>query len=141
MKYLIKIKDSLGDIRLSMNENEVIELLGNPSEVEVLEEEGDEFYAIIWYYDDKNLSLFFNEDMDLFCIESDHQDLELFGKKIHKMKAEDLIALFKENGYSDFDREEESWGEMRLSVENAEIDFYFNNNELISVNFGLSESA
>ncbi len=119
MKYVIKIKESLGDIRLSMNEKEVIELLGNPSEVEVLEEEDDDFHAIIWYYDDKNLSLFFNEDMDLFSIESDHKGLEIFGKKIHKMKAEELIALFKENGYTEFEKEEESWGEMRLSVENA----------------------
>ena len=141
MKYNIEIKKSLGDIKLTMNEVEIIELIGNPEDVEVLEDGDDDFNAVIWYYDKLEISLFFeNSNMSLFCIESNHKDLELFGQKLSKMTSEEILEMFKSNGFADIERDEESWGEMRLSIAEAAIDFYFTKGELISVNFGVAEN-
>jgi hypothetical protein len=44
----------------------------------------------------------------------------------------------KENGFNDFYQEDEEWGEKLLSFEDALIDFYFEEDKLVSVNWSAS---
>jgi len=48
-----------------------------------------------------------------------------------------VIGLFKDKGIYLFEQEYHEWGEKRLSFDEANIDFYFEKNRLVSINYGL----
>ena len=47
------------------------------------------------------------------------------------------MDLLTNKGYKDIDTETHEWGEKRVSFDDAQVDFYFENGELISVNYGI----
>ena len=50
---------------------------------------------------------------------------------------QELKKLMTEKGFKELDEEKEQWGEKRISFDDADIDFYFENGKLISVNYSL----
>jgi hypothetical protein len=44
--------------------------------------------------------------------------------------------MMKDNGYKDMDEDDETWGEHRVTFEDAQIDFYFDDQELTLVSWG-----
>jgi pyruvoyl-dependent arginine decarboxylase (PvlArgDC) len=53
------------------------------------------------------------------------------------MSEEKIIELMKDNGYSEIYAEEQEWGEKLLSFEDALIDFYFEDKNLVTVNWSI----
>ncbi len=51
------------------------------------------------------------------------------------MKQEEIIGLMHEKGYIDMEDDEETWGELRVSFDDAQIDFYFLDNQLTLVSW------
>ena len=139
LKMEIKLLEGFDDLEFGATSEDVVNYLGNPDEVEELEEGEEEFKTLIWSYNEAGFTLFFDgEDPKLFsCIETDNRDITLFGKKIFEMKSQEIIDLMLANGFEEMDEDEEEWGEKRVSFDEALIDFYFESDELVTVNWGV----
>lgn len=139
LKMEIKLLEGLDDLEFGATSEDVVKYLGSPDEVEELDEGEEEFKTLIWAYDEYGFTLFFDgEDPKLFsCIETDNRDITLFGKKIFGMKSQEIIDLMMANGFEEIDEDEEEWGEKRVSFDEALIDFYFESDELVTVNWGV----
>ena len=136
-KLEINLKKGLNELKFGLTMDEVKKLLGNPDDKENIKE--DEIDTEIWYYLEDGITVFFGEEEDwrCICLETDNEGAEIFGKKIIDLKASELADLFSKNGYNDFETEEEAWGEKRISIEDAVVDFYIENEEILAVNWGV----
>ncbi|HOB27711.1 MAG TPA: hypothetical protein PKJ07_06185 [Bacteroidales bacterium] len=118
------------------SQDAVLEILGEPEDIEKYEEEDDEPVTSIWFYED-NISLFFDEiDDDYYAlkgIESSFPDTYFKGNKVIGLSYNDLKKLLNDAGYNKFDEEIEEWGEKRVSIEDDMVDFYLEDDEVVSV--------
>lgn len=140
IKLEIGLLDGLDELKFGDNPETVKNLLGEPGEVEDIGEEVDkELDTILWSYDELGLTVFFEGKNNhvLSCFETDNEETTLFGKKIFTLDEKQIIELMKENELTLMDAEEEEWGEKRVSFDEALIDFYFQNNKLVTVNWGV----
>ena len=136
MNHVINVKKGFGDIDLNMPVEEVVAMLGEADEVESVENALDEPTTILHYYDGE-LTLFFEGDCPtLQCIDLSLDDSTLFGQPIFGMKEEDIVRLMFDNNYCEEDADEEAWGERRVSFGEANVDFFFDEGELVSVVYG-----
>ena len=138
MKNEIILKEGFGDLRFGMQINSTIDLIGKPSEVEEIGEDL-EMPATVLYYEEKGLSLFF-ENLDqekLSCINIETEDILLFGKQIFGKTSKEIVELMRENKIFEQTMDKEEWGEERISYEEYAIDFFFLENKLNSVTIGI----
>jgi hypothetical protein len=133
----IKIKEGLNELKFGLTMAEVKKILGNPDDTEILDD--SEEITELWYYFDDGITVFFEEydEMRCVCLETDNSEAFLLGEKIADLKEKDIIDLFCKNGFNDFEKEDEDWGEKRISFNDAVADIYFENDELISINWGV----
>ena len=139
MNLQIILKKGLGDIKFGCTPEVVRALYGEPDEVEELESAIDgDVESIVWNYPDEGLNFFFdaaNGEPTLSTIESDNLETVLFNARIFNITRDNVVALMKENGYKDVDEDDETWGERRVTFEDAQIDFYFADQELTLVSW------
>lgn len=139
----ILLLEGLNDLKFGDTPATVEKILGKPQETKKLSEEDDEIDeeldTILWEYDNEGLTVFFEGKNNhvLSCFETDNADATLFGKKVFEMNEKQIIELMKENGLTQIDKEEEEWGEKRVSFDEGLIDFYFQDTDLITVNWGV----
>lgn len=69
-------------------------------------------------------------------IETDHPETSLFNTKIMGSPENEIVALLKENGHNNFEKEEEG-NDIRLSYDFSMMDFFFREGKLIYMNFGV----
>ncbi len=134
----IKPKEGLGELKFGETSEMLISVLGEAEEMEDIEDE-DEFNTVILNYWDKGISAFFEgkENSVLSCFEVDNPETSLFGEKVFELSESEIIDLMKKNGYSDIDTDIEENGEKRLSFEDGMIDFFFDDDSLLAVNWGV----
>jgi len=111
-------------------------IFGKTEEVQLIDEL-ENFQTTVWHYWENGFTLFFDEQNNqLFnCVEIDNIDAQLWGLTIFDFKEKQIIEIFKSKGIIKFESEQHDWGEKRLSFDEANIDFYFNKNKLISINY------
>ena len=138
MDYNILPGEGLSDLRFGSFPDEVIERLGEPGDCEKADED---LATEMWLYPDKQLTLFMegSEPALLICIESEHPETTLFGKKIFELDEKQIIDLLKANNGGETDIEDEAWGERRVSFDDLMIDFYFEKGKLRTVNFSMMD--
>ena len=134
----IKPKDGFGELKFGMESEEVIAVLGEPEEVETIQDD-DDFNTTILNYWETGISAFFEgtEKSVLSCFETDIEDSVLFGKKVFELTESQVLAVMKENGYEPAETEDEPDGERRISYDDALIDFFFHEGGLVAVNWGV----
>lgn len=136
MDMTIKIKQGLGDIRFQMPVEEVVALLGTADEVENTDNAADEPTTVL-RYNDCGLTLFFEgENPVLSCIDTCDEESILLGKKVFEMDEQAIVQLMVGSGYKEQDIDDEDWGERRVSFPEGNIDFYFDEGELVSIILG-----
>lgn len=136
MDFIIKIKEGIGNIRFDMPVEEVVALLGEAEEVETMDNAMDETTTILHYHDGA-LSLFFEGDSPtLQCIDTSAEECTMFGERVFEKTEKEIVQLMVKNNYFEQDADEEAWGERRISFGEANIDFFFDNDELIAVVYG-----
>jgi hypothetical protein len=117
-------------------------VFGEPEETQTLRGDilGD--HSLVYHYRDRGFALFFDLNKNnTFCsVEIDNRETLLFGIKIFTLREKELIALLYENGHPLSDTEMHPWGEKRLSFDTAGLDCYFENNRLVSLNYGLPDT-
>ena len=142
MKLEIKPLEGFGELEFGASPEEVFEYLGQPDEDEVFEDE-EEGSTTVYHFWDMEVSAFFeNEDEPgLINIETDNQDATLFGRKIFTLKEAEVIKLMNDNGFSEIDTEimesEDAENEKRVSFDDAMIDFFFEDEKLAAISWGV----
>lgn len=134
----IKPKEGLSKLKFYITMNDVSKHLGEAEEIESIDE-GENNKTVIWHYWDKGISLFFdvNHNNIFTCAEVDNEQATLWGNKIFEYNEEQVIQLCKSKGFKEIDMEQDVSGEKRVSFDDALIDFYFENDTLISINYGV----
>lgn len=134
----IKPKDGFGEIKFGETINHVVDFLGEAEEVETIEDD-DEFNTTILNYWEFGVSVFFegSETSVLSCFETDIPDATLYGKKVFDLTEKEVIALMDDKGFEVAETEEDKTGERRISYDDALIDFFYNDGELVAVNWGV----
>ncbi|RIJ37639.1 hypothetical protein [Pontibacter oryzae] len=134
----IRLGKGLGKIKFGLTMEEVEELLGEPEEVEESDEE-DEFEHQAWNYWEDGYSLYFDKEDDyrLSCIETANREVQIWGERIFEMSRAQIIQLFADNDITNPEEEEAETGETRISFEKEMIDLYFDEDQLIAINFGV----
>jgi hypothetical protein len=139
MDIQIVLKKGLGDIHFGCIPEQVRAMFGEPEDVEELENAIDgTVESIVWNYPDSGLNFFFdavNGEPALSTIESDNLETVLFNSRIFNITRDNLTALMMENGYKELDEDDETWGEHRITFDDAQIDFYFAGQELTLVSW------
>jgi hypothetical protein len=138
LKLEIIPKTGFGQICFGDLSEKVIAILGEPEDIENIEDV-DGFNTIVLYYWEMGITIFFEgrEKSVVSCIETENPDSVMFGKTIFDMTEKDIIALMKEKGYEVEEVENETTGERRVSYDDAMIDFFFEDGDLIAVNWGV----
>ncbi|MEN8226135.1 MAG: hypothetical protein ABFS05_12330 [Bacteroidota bacterium] len=134
----IKPKEGFGELKFGHPSEHLIALLGKPEEVETFEDD-DEFNTTILNYWEKGLSAFYEgvENSVLSCFETDIPEATLFGEKVFDLDEPQIVSLMQKHGFKVAETEEEPTGERRISYDDALIDFFFDECELIAVNWGV----
>ena len=131
----IKIKQGLGDVKFNMPIEEVVAIMGDAEEVENIDNAADESTTVLHYED--GTTLFFEEENPILsCIDTCNDELTLFGKEIFDMNEKEIVQLMVSNRYFEQDVDTEDWGERRITFNEGNIDFYFEDDELMSVIIG-----
>lgn len=135
----IKPLIGFGDLKFGAEQSVVENYFGEPQEIEDLPGEADESDAEVWNYWDDGHTVFFDNDLKnkCTCFETDNDEATLFGKTVFDMGEKEVVELMKYKGYKDLDIEDEEWGERRVSFSDAVVDFYFEDNKLVSVSWGV----
>ena len=136
MELTIDIKKGLGDLKFNMPVEDIVGLLGNADEVENIDNAADESTTVL-HYNDLGITLFCEgENPTLACIDVDNEDTTLFDKMVFDMDERKIVELMVKHNYTEQDADEEDWGERRISFPEGNIDFYFDEGELVSIILG-----
>jgi hypothetical protein len=136
MELDIKIKEGVGDIKFGMPVEEIVKLLGTADEVENIDNAADESTTVLRYNND-GLTLFCEgENPTLACIDISNEDCTLFGEQVFNLDERALVSLMVKNNITEQDVDEEDWGERRVTFNEGNIDFYYDNGELVSIILG-----
>jgi len=133
----IKPNIGLGELEFGIIMDEFIDQYGEPEELDTLYEDDDMNTTLLHYWK-AGFSVFFVglTNQILAGIETDHPDTSLFNTKIMNFTEDQIIALLKENGHNNFEKEEEG-NDIRLSYDISMMDFFFRDGKLIYMNFGV----
>ena len=139
LKLEIVPKVGFGEMKFGHTIEEILAIVGEAEEIEDIQE--DDFNTVIMNYWKKGFSVFIEgtgaEHSIASCFETDNEEATLFGKRIFEMKESEIIKLMNANGYSEMETEKEENDEYRLSFEDGLIDFFFEEGELIAINWGI----
>lgn len=135
MNKEIEIKQGYGSVLFDMPIEEVVAILGEADEVEAIQNATDETTTVLRYGD--NLTLFFEGDNPtLSCIDVTDESATLWGKEVFDLGEQKIVELMIDNKYFEQDVDNEEWGERRVTFNEGNIDFYFEDNELMSISIG-----
>lgn len=137
----IKLLEGFCILSFGSSKEKAVEVFGQPEEIQNLTDDILNNNSMVYHYWNEGYSLFFDTNKEqAFCsAEIDNKETVLFDVKIFKLKEKEIVELMKEKGYALSDSEVHKWGEKRISFDEAGLDCYFENNKLISVNFGVPD--
>ena len=99
----------------------------------------DPFRNDIYYeYDSIQTNIYFEgvTKSVVACFETENEAATLYGKKVFELKKPEVIQLMKDNGFKELEEETED-GELRVSYEDAMIDFFFTEDKMTAVSWGV----
>ena len=128
-----------GEIPFGMTLDDAVKLLNMPDfyeELNDMEETGNR--SIYYEYDGIQTNIYFEgiTKSVVACFETENEMATLFGKKVFDLKKNEVVKLMKDNGFKELDEGEED-GELRVSFEDALIDFFFENDKMTAVSWGV----
>lgn len=123
-----------GELQFGMLIDDVVEVLGQPTNQEEIESAyEDDSHVVVLDYEDNDFSAYFEGDssMKLTNFYTFNEKSELFGAKIFDLNKDEIIELLKQNGCEDCIEDNED-GDC-ISFDELNLDFYFDNNQLVEV--------
>ena len=138
-KLEIKPLYGFNDVEFGISVKELVKLHGEADSIEDLTEDGDPQNIAMLNYEKEELFCFCEGSDELIFNSCDTENKEalLFGKKVFSLKEKEIKELFAAEGYTDVETENEEWGETRITYNDALVDFYYIENELVSITWGI----
>ena len=138
-KFVIEPLKGFGEIPFGMALDDAVKRLGNPNfyeELSDMEETGNR--SIFYEYDDIETNIYFEgiTKSVVACFETENEDAVLYGTKVFGLSRAEVIVLMQDNGFKELEEEDED-GEHRVSFEDAMIDFFFDDNKMTAVSWGV----
>ena len=128
-----------GEIPFGMTIDEAVKILNMPDfyeELNDMEETGNR--SIYYEYDELATNIYFEgiTKSVVACFETENEAATLYGQKVFDLKKEEVIKLMKDNGFKELEEDTED-GELRVSFEDALIDFFFDGETMTAVSWGV----
>ena len=128
-----------GEIPFGMTLDETVKLLNMPDfyeELSDMEETGNR--SIYYQYDGIQTNIYFEgvTKSVVACFETENEAATLYGKKVFDLTKDEVIKMMKDNGFKELEEETED-GELRVSFEDAMIDFFFEGDSISAVSWGV----
>jgi hypothetical protein len=138
----ISIKKGLGNLQFGIDIDEMVKLLGQPDHIEEFEA-FDNGTSMAYMYDQLNLVAFFEgiDNKVLTILETKDPAAVLFDRKVFEMDEFQIQDLMINQGFKEIDAENLPWGGKRISFEDANIDFYYEDDKLTAINWGIFPPA
>jgi len=131
----------VGGLKFGATKKEVEAYFGEPNAVETIPGDEDFLGVDIWSYFEPGHSVYFEQEFDerFTNFETDDESAILFGKQIFSLKEDEVLALMKENGYSDYEIvDKDEFDEKRISFYDAQMDFLFDEEKtLLQINWAV----
>lgn len=137
--FTIEPLKGYGEIPFGMTIDETVKLLNMPDfyeELSDLEETGNR--SVFYQYDNLSTNIYFEgiTKSVVACFETENQEATLYGKKVFDLTKEEIVKLMKANGFKELEEELEE-GELRVSFEDALVDFFFEGDKMTAVSWGV----
>ena len=128
-----------GEIPFGMTLDEAVKKLGMPDfyeELSDMEETGNR--SIFYEYDELETNIYFEgvTKSVVACFETENAEATLYGEPVFDLTREEIIDLMKEHGFKELEEETED-EELRVTFEDAMMDFFFDEDELTAVSWGV----
>lgn len=131
----INLGEGLDDLKFGMTKDQVTLLLGEPTETETENIDGNTIQT--FHYDDREVSLIFDESADfrLVTIASNNQDIRLKERSMIGLSESKLLSELEEMGFDDISDEhfEKSGSENMYSSDEYGISFYIDEGEVTEI--------
>ena len=134
----IKPKIGLGELKFGEIPENVTKIIGLPGNAEEISTDDDLKTTILSFENGVTVFLEGLVEPIVSNFDIDNRTATLFGKKIFEMPENEIVDLKKANGYNEMEKEDEDWGETRITFDDALLDFYFEGNELVAVSWGIN---
>ena len=137
--FAIEPLKGYGEIPFGMTLDEAVKMLGMPNFYEELNDmEETENRSIYYEYDDLQTNIYFEgiTKSVVACFETENENATLYGKKVFDLDQNAVIDTMKAQGYNELEQETED-GELRISFEDALIDFFFDEDGMTAVSWGV----
>ena len=137
--FTIEPLKGFGEIPFGMTLDETVKLLNMPDFYEELgdmEETGNR--SIFYEYEEIRTNIYFEgiTKSVVACFETENEEATLYGENVFKLNKKTIINLMKEHGFKELEEETED-EELRVSFEDAMIDFFFEDDTLVAVSWGV----
>ena len=137
--FTIEPLKGYGEIPFGMTIDETVKMLNMPDfyeELSDMEETGNR--SVFYEYDNIATNIYFEgiTKSVVACFETENQEATLYGKKVFGLKKDEVIAMMKAEGFKDLAEETED-GELRVSFEDALVDFFFEGDKMTAVSWGV----
>ena len=128
-----------GEIPFGMTLDDAVKKLGMPDfyeELSDMEETGNR--SIYYEYDELETNIYFEgvTKSVVACFETENMEATLYGEPVFDLTKEEIIDLMKEQGFKELEEENED-GELRVSFEDALVDFFFDEEGLTAISWGV----
>jgi hypothetical protein len=134
MNNEIRINKGFGDLLFGETIMNIVAILGEPSKKVAINDDPS-YDTTLLEYDNYQFNLFFEviNAPSLTSIDIYNDETILWGKLLFELSFNEIMQLFKDNNFIDFEEETHTWGERRISFEDANVDLYFDKDVLMSV--------
>lgn len=137
--FNIKPLKGYGEIPFGMTLDETVQILNMPNfyeELNDMEETGNR--SIYYEYEELETNIYFEgiTKSVVACFETENEEATLYGEKVFQLTKEEIIDLMKQNGFKEMEEEVED-DELRVSFEEAMTDFFFDEDGLSAVSWGV----
>ena len=137
--FTIEPLKGYGEIPFGMTLDEAAKILGMPDfyeELSDMEETGNR--SIYYEYEELETNIYFEGVTKSVgaCFETENMEATLYGEPIFDLTKEEIIDLMKQHGFKELEEEKED-DEQRVSFEDAMIDFFFDEDGLAAVSWGV----
>ena len=137
--FTIQPLKGFGEIPFGMTLDETVKMLNMPDfyeELSDMEETGNR--SIYYEYDELETNIYFEgvTKSVVACFETENMEATLYGEPVFDLSKEEVVDLMKAHGFKELEEETED-EELRVSFEDAMIDFFFDEDGLTAVSWGV----
>ena len=137
--FTIQPLKGYGEIPFGMTLDETVKILNMPDfyeELSDMEETGNR--SIFYEYEELETNIYFEgvTKSVVACFETENEEATLYGEKVFNLNKEAIIVLMEEHGFKELEEENED-EELRVSFEDGLIDFFFEDDMLTAVSWGV----